>query len=362
MQLEKESINFNSILNKFEFVNGKKFLKSFPTTVGIGAHFFCNANCVFCLGGNYPYFTFDKYKDFFEEKLSDILCKASCVDFHGYGELLLMPKMNEFLSYLDKKLPNQIKTFFTNGIALKNIKFPTNSLYNVIVSLHASNRQLHNQIVGIDNFDDIISNIKKLQKQKNVRLNLYSVLTKLNLNDMEKFLLLANKLKIKNVIFRYLTIFEYKHFDLSVFFNKKLVNNKFKRVLDLSKNLGINVNLPYSFKKYNTFIQHCCSPWDYFYVENQGNVNKCIFADTHIGNLNKNSFDKIWNNKKYQMLRENLFLNKPDDVCKKCINYNKNNVNKLSSHITFRPQTYNKMLKYIMDNKEKYKLKLEDIF
>ena len=106
---------------------------------------------------------------------------------------------------------------------------------------------------------------------------------------MEKFLLLANKLKIKNVIFRYLTIFEYKHFDLSVFFNKKLVNNKFKRVLDLSKNLGINVNLPYSFKKYNTFIQHCCSPWDYFYVENQGNVNKCIFADTHIGNLNKNS-------------------------------------------------------------------------
>ena len=30
----------------------------------------------------------------------------------------------------------------------------------------------------------------------------------------------------------------------------------------------------------------------------QGNVNKCIFADTHIGNLNKSSFDKIWNNKK----------------------------------------------------------------
>lgn len=362
MQLEKGSIKFNSILNKFEFVNGKKFLKSFPTTVGIGTHFFCNANCVFCLGGNYPYFTIDRYKKFFEEKLSDVLCKTSFVDFHGYGELLLMPKMNEFLKYLDKKLPNQIKTFFTNGFALKNIKFPTNSFYNVIVSLHASNKQLHNQIVGIDSFDDIVSNIKKLQKQKNVKLNLYSVLTNLNLNDMEKFLLLANKLKIKNVIFRYLTIFEYKHFDLSVFFNKKLVNNKFKRVLDLSKNLGISVNLPYSFKKYNTFIQHCCSPWDYFYVENQGNVNKCIFADTHIGNLNKSSFYKIWNNKKYQILRENLFLNKPDDVCKKCINYNKNNVNKLSSHITFRPKTYSKMLKYIMDNKEKYKLKLEDIF
>ena len=119
------------------------------------------------------------------------------------------------------------------------------------------------------------------------------------------------------------------------FFNKKLVNSNFKKVLDLSKNLGIHVNLPCSFKKYNSLLQPCCSPWDYFYVENQGNVNKCIFADTHIGNLNKSSFDKIWNNKKY--------------------------VNKLSSHITFRPQTYNKMLKYIIDNKEKYKLKLEEI-
>ena len=169
MQLENGKIKFNNILNKFEYVNGKKFLKSVPTTIGIGTHFFCNAKCVFCLGGNYPYFTVNRYETFFEEKLSDILCKTSCVDFHGYGELLLMPKINEFLAYLDQKLPNQIKTFFTNGVALKNIKFPTNSLYNVIVSLHASNKQLHKQIVGIDNFDDIILSIKKLKQRKNIK-------------------------------------------------------------------------------------------------------------------------------------------------------------------------------------------------
>ncbi len=355
-----DAIEFNNLLNKFEFSKGKTRLKSVPTTIGVGAHFFCNANCVFCLGGKYPNFTFDRYKTFFEKKLSYVLKKTLNVDFHGYGEFLLMPGINKFLKYIDKKIPNQTKTFFTNGIALKNIKFPKKGIYNIVVSLHASNSKLHKQIVGIDKFDEIISNLKRIQKQNNIRITLCSILTKLNIDDMEDFILLAKSLNIKNVIFKYMTIFEYKHFDLSVFFNKKLVNKNFNKVLKLSKELGVNIVLPYAFKKYNK-KSVCPSPWDYFYVENQGNVNKCILADRHIGDLNKNSFDEIWNSLKYQKLRENLFLQKPDNVCKKCINYDRNNVNKLSSHITFRPNTYKKLIKYIIKNKQRYGLKMEDI-
>ncbi|MBO7431777.1 MAG: SPASM domain-containing protein [Elusimicrobia bacterium] len=356
-----KNIKFNNLLNKFELLKGKTTLKSVPTTIGVGAHFFCNAKCVFCLGGNYPNFTFDRYKSFFETKLSDILTKTLNVDFHGYGEFLLMPGINKFLKYIDTKIPNQTKTFFTNGVALKNINFPKNGVYNIVVSLHASNKDLHKKIVGIDKFDEIISNIKKVKKQKNVRITLCSILTNLNIDDMENFILLADKLNIKNVIFKYMTIFEYKHFDLSVFFNKKLVNKNFAKALKLSKQLGINISLPYSFKRYKNSICSCPSPWDYFYVENQGNVNKCILADSHIGNLNQNSFNEIWNSSKYQKLRKHLFSRKPDNVCKKCINYDKNNVNKLSSHITFRPDTHKKMLNYIIKNRPRYGLKMEDI-
>ena len=356
-----EIIKLNNILNKFELLKGKKELKSVPTTIGVGTHFFCNANCVFCLGGNYPIFSFDRYKTFFEEKLLSVLKKTLNVDFHGYGEFLLMPNINKFLKYIDKKIPNQTKTFFTNGISLKKINFPKNGLYNIVISLHASNKELHKKIVGVDKFDDIISNIKKIQKQKNIRISLCSILTNLNINDMSDFVLLAKKLHIKNVIFKYMTIFEKNHFDLSVFFDKKLVNKNFTKVSKLSRELKINVVLPFAFKKYKNSICVCPSPWDYFYVENQGNVNKCILADSHIGNLNKNSFDEIWNSLKYQKLRERLFLKKPDNICKKCMNYNKNNVNKLSSHITFRPNTYKNLLNYIIKNRQKYGLKMEDI-
>lgn len=354
-------IKFNNLLNKFELLKGKKILKSVPTTIGVGAHFFCNANCIFCLGGNYPSFSFDRYKNFFEDKLSRILEKTLNVDFHGYGEFLLMPGINKFLKYIDKKIPNQTKTFFTNGIALKKVNFPKKSLYNIIVSLHASNKELHKKIVGVDKFDEIISNLERIQKQKNIRISLCSILTKLNINDMENFVLLAKKLNVKNVTFKYMTIFKQKHFDLSVFFDKKLVNKNFMKVSKLAKQLEINVTLPCSFKKYNKSVCVCPSPWDYFYVENQGNVNKCILADSHIGNLNKISFDEIWNSSKYQKLRENLFLQKPDNICKKCINYDRNNVNKLSSHITFRPNTYKKLLNYIIKNRQQYGLKMEDI-
>lgn len=356
-----DKIKLNNLLNKFEMLKGKTLLKSVPTTIGIGAHFFCNAKCVFCLGGDYPNFTFDRYKSFFEEKLVDILPNTLNVDFHGYGEFLLMPQINEFLKYIDKKIPNQTKSFFTNGVALKNIKFPKHGIYNIVVSLHASNKELHKKIVDIDKFDEIISNIKKIQKQKNVRITLCSILTNLNIDDMENFVLLAKKINVKNIIFKYMTIFEYKHFDLSVFFNKKLVNKNLRKVLSLSKKLGVNVNLPWAFKRYKNKIVTCPSPWDYFYVENQGNVNKCILADSHIGNLNKDTFDDIWNSSKYQKLRKDLFFNEPDNVCKKCINYDNNNVNKLSAHLTFRPNTYKKLLNYIIKNRQKYGLQMEDI-
>lgn len=356
-----DDIKLNNLLNKFELLKGKTLLKSVPTTIGIGTHFFCNAKCVFCLGGQYPNFTFNRYKTFFEEKLVDIMKNALNVDFHGYGEFLLMPQINEFLRYIDKKIPNQTKTFFTNGVALKNIKFPKNGIYNIVISLHASNKELHKKIVGVDKFDEIISNIKKIQKQKNIRISLCSILTNLNIDDMENFVLLAKKLNINNVMFKYMTIFEYKHFDLSVFFNKKLVNKNFNKVSALSKKLNINTILPHAFKKYKKATKTCPSPWDYFYVENQGNVNKCILADNHIGNLNKNTFFDIWNSSKYQKLRQKLYLRKPDDVCKKCINYDSNNVNKLSSHITFRPKTHKKLLNYIIKNSHRYKLQPEDI-
>ncbi len=360
MPKKNSSINFNNLLNAFEINKKITVLGSVPRNIGIGAHFFCNADCIFCLGGNYPSFTVERYKQFFEEKLKGVLDKSENVDFHGYGELLLMPDINNFLRYINKTLPEQFKTFFTNGIALKDKNF-TGGKYNIIVSLHASNKELHKRIVGTDNFDYIISNIKSAVKQKNINVTLYSVLNTMNINDMCNFIELAAKLKVNNVVFRYLTVFEPKHFDLSVFMDRKNANENITKAVLLSEKLGIPVKVPEMFfngKKTNIM---CMQPWNYCYIETQGTVNPCCYADKNIGDLNNAEFSELWNSKKYRLLRKNIIEGKPCNACGICMENNSGRVDKISSHISFRPAVHRKMLKYIRDNKDRYSLSEKDI-
>jgi len=51
----------NRLLSGMELDNGKRILKSTPQYVTIGAHFRCNARCIFCLGGDYPDFSLDVF-------------------------------------------------------------------------------------------------------------------------------------------------------------------------------------------------------------------------------------------------------------------------------------------------------------
>lgn len=355
-------IKFNSILNNFEINKSSIVLSSAPKNIGIGAHFFCNAKCIFCLGGKYPEFSIERYKIFFEERLKDILIKAENVDFHGYGELLLMPDINSFIKRINKTLPDQRKTFFTNGINLKNKNFD-DGRFNIIISLHGSNAKLHKSIVGVEGFEEIISNIKELRKQKNIKITLYFVITKINLDDMCDFVRLGAKLKVDAITFRYLTIFDYKDFDLTVYMNKNQANENINKSLELAKRLGIYINVPRMFFNPGTkqIKKMCRCPWDYTYIENQGTVNACVFAGKHIGDLTNSAFKDVWNSAKYQKLRKELLTGQPNDICKKCIEYDSNNIDKISAHITFRPLTHKKMLTYITDNRKRYGLSLKDI-
>ncbi len=354
------SIKFNSVLNDFETAHSAIKLSSSPKNIGIGAHFFCNAKCIFCLGGDYPQFSIERYKMFFEEKLKDVLSKAENVDFHGYGELLLMPGINSFIKRINKTLPNQTKTFFTNGINLKNKDFDGGK-FNVIVSLHASDKKMHKYLTCTDAFDGIVENIKNAKKQKNLKISLYSVLNKINLCDMENLVRLAAKLKIDSVIFRYLTIFEYKDFDLTVFADKKKTNDMIDRAAELAKKYGVHANMPRKFFSQDLIPKICRCPWNYIYAENQGTVNACVFAGKHIGSLEKNSFLELWNSDRYKKLRKELADHKPNEICSKCPEYISANIDKISSHITFRPDTHKKMMEYAKKNMKKFNLTAKDI-
>jgi len=341
----------NAQLNKEEYISNKIILNSYPQEIGIGTHFTCNAKCKFCQGGDFPDFNLQVYKNFIEPKLRHVFSNTKNINFCGYGELLLIPQVEKFLDYLNQTLPQHKKIITTNGIPLKeNIaNFLIDNNYAIQVSLHASTPDLHKDITLTESFDKIIQNIENIINKRNeekTAVCLKSTLSTLNIEDLPNLVSLAIKLGVDELDCNYLVIYNNAHFKLSCFFQPELTNEIFDRAEEITAKSNLKLNLPPRFNKKdydgNGGNGGCLEPWKYFYVETQGSVTPCCFAAEHVGYLNKDDFNNVWNGKGYQILRRNLINMRHGNFeskswCRYCYKNDPKNVNEISSHISFRP-------------------------
>lgn len=363
--MNNDLIRTNAALNSYESSHGKTILTSTPQYVTIGTHYRCNADCVFCLGGDYPHFTLAIYKDLFEKKMGHVLRNANHVGFCGFGETLLMPGIEEFLDHLNATLPDNDKAFTTNGIALTDgvCQRLTDGKYSLMISLHASHRALHEQITRTKAFDTIIERLGKLvalkkRKGTSPSINLVFLLTRLNTHDLPAFVEKAKSWGADCVTCNYINIYEPEQLRLSSFFDQQAANEAIDRACEAAKRLDISFNHPPKFMPHEKKQggPACSNPWDFFYVETQGSVNPCCFAGNHIGYLTTDDFETIWNGAGYTRLREGLVNGNIHTWCRLCYNFDRNNVNDIRSHITFRPETQKKILEYLRAHRDEFPL------
>ena len=336
----------NSTLNLKEQIEKTVKLKSYPKIIGIGLHWKCNANCLFCNASqSADPFNFNTYKRLFEKKLADSLLHAEAVNLCGAGELLLLPQAEEFLSYLRTTQPNLLKIITTNGSPLIGINKSVliSDKISLIVSLHASNEKLHQQITGLTNFNQILKAIDGLlcarKNSSQLSIDLKFVANTLNIEDLPNFVELAHTLGADKVLCDYMQIPTAAHAKLSCFFKQGVTNKMLCLAEEKAAELNTPVVLPPKFA-YTDYSKHknqkaaCCTdPWEYLYAESEGSVIPCCFAPNHIGYLYKEPFDSIWNGKHYKDLRQSLIDNNPKSTCTFCYKGDPNNVNKLESHI-----------------------------
>ncbi|MFH1640423.1 MAG: SPASM domain-containing protein [Candidatus Omnitrophota bacterium] len=343
----------NILLNDFEYALGKITLQSTPEGVGIGAHYLCNAQCIFCLGGKHPPFSPERYKNFFEQKLGFVIDKARYVNLCGFGELLLMPGIERFLDYLNDRIPYTNKIFTTNGTPLTSqvSALLTKSKFVTEISLHASSSQLHRLITRTNAFEQITERIRRLvsmrKKDGQPSICLVFLINTLNIENLPDFVEFAAGLGADEVICNYLTVFTPAHLKLSCFFKQEITNSCLEEAEERAKRLKIRLKLPPKFgRSSQTGKTNLCSdPWKYFYVENQGSVLPCCYAGYHVGYLNQTDFETIWNGANYQYLRYSLVNGQPHEWCSYCYRYRSSNVNDIRSHINFRPNLRDKVLK-----------------
>lgn len=344
----------NLVLNDFEYAAGKLDLESTPEGVGIGAHYNCNAKCIFCLGGKPKLFSLERYKDFFEPKLGEVISKARYVNFCGFGELFLMPDIERFIAYAEEKYPRVNKIYTTNGSPLTKDKI----LYSLIrtkaavqVSLHACESRLHGFLTKMNNFDQISDAIKKLvsmrKDKEHPSVVLVFLVNTLNIESLPAFVEFAAGLGVNEVVCSYLTVFHRSQLKYSSFFKQDITAESFRRAEELSLRLNIPVRLPPTFgeKARHDKMLYCSDPWKYFYVENEGSVLPCCFAGDHIGYLDSADFGTLWNGAHYKNLRNSVSKGWTSEWCRYCYKYRSANVNDIRSHINFRPGLREKILK-----------------
>lgn len=346
----------NLLFNDFEYNIGKIHLDSTPEGVGIGAHYNCNAKCIFCLGGKPQLFSLQRYKEFFEPRLGPLLSRARYANFCGFGELLLLPDIENFLDHVNQSIPEVNKIYTTNGTPLLNkavAERVAQSKTALEVSLHASNDKLHRVLTRLNIFDQITSGIKQLISVRKNRTSPYLVLVflanTLNIEDLPNFIKFAASLGVDEVACNYMNIFHYSQVKLSCFFKQELTNAAFKKAQAIAHKVKMPLRLPPAFGMDTQQRRKsiCSDPWKYFYVENEGSVLPCCFAGDHVGYLGKVDFETIWNGFHYKNLRKSLVNADPGEWCKYCYKCRSENVNDIRAHINFKPGFRDKILKGI---------------
>ncbi len=344
------------LFNDFEYNVGKIYLESTPEGVGIGAHYNCNAKCIFCLGGKPKLFSLERFREFFEPRLGRIISNARFINFCGFGELLLMPDIAKFLEYVNQGYPELNKIYTTNGTPLLNKEVcarVTQSNTAIEISLHASNGRLHKILTGLSNFDQITQGIKQLISTRQSRMRPFIVLVflinTLNIEDLPDFIKLAAALGVDEVSCNYMSIFHRAHLKFSCFFKQEITNASFKKAQLLARKLKMPLRLP---PQFGTIVpagqrRTCSDPWKYFYVENESSVLPCCFAGDHVGYLGEADFETIWNGFHYKNLRSSLLNANPGQWCEYCYKYRSENINDIRAHINFRPGFRDKILKGI---------------
>lgn len=370
---ERTLSEINGALNEREFEAGAERAASTPRHITLGTHNACNAKCVFCLEGSYTRFSLALYKEFFEGRMGHFIRNAESLTFTGFGEILWVPGIEEFLDYINETLPRTKKIFTTNGTPLRPavVERLMRGDHTVQVSLHATNAALHRDLTGLDGqFDAILDNIRSMVALREARrepgakdgetfpfLRLTSVLNVRNIDDAPAFVQMAFDLGVQAIRCHYMTIFAPEHIEQSCFFDQARADRAIREARALAESLrqrdvrrAFEVELPPLFSDSEKAAPaRCRDPWQHLYVELMGSVQPCCNWGEHIGNLHEDSVDGLWNGSLYRSLRKGMASGEPHTWCRSCIRYVGYNVGDIRSHVTNRPNEQKKLLREIAD-------------
>jgi radical SAM protein with 4Fe4S-binding SPASM domain len=334
----------------------------------------CNLRCIMCAINQDPRIQKggEWYGDLDTNAFKNIepyLPKIERVDLNGHGESLMY---SNFLPILEKVKQGGSYVGLTSNALLINDHLARmmvkTKLDEIIISLHAAESDLYEQISRRGKLNKVLSNIRAINKYKNYYqtglpiLKFQFVAMKRNISQLEKVINLARDMGVVEVAV--LVLVEYDLVQGESLANyPELIKEYFPPAIECAKNLGVQLTIPplylgmlpknnklinkehgikdskislWKFLRnratslHKFFLQdssggnevkarYCFDPWNFCWVMQSGRVRPCCFMEEDMGSLVDQSFEEIWFGEKYELFRRQILENKPPEKCKECI-------------------------------------------
>lgn len=289
-----------------------------PQSFSIELNNTCNHRCVFCEAHSShlknPMKTFVMDKEFAKrliDNASNLGIGKKELGLYMNGEPFLYPHLEEIVKYANEKGTFPYIYLTSNGTVKEFSKLQAvidAGISSIRFSVNGTNKEDYKRIHGRDDFDTVVSNIKRLceyreNKGLNFAISISSVVTPITQNNEESLTELFGDL-VDDILF--MKVFKTNRFDNDEEF--------------FYSNSDMNTNDNYK----------CKSIFESMFIDAAGHVLLCCTsetyfnASTYVTQINPNGeieLDKVWNMPMYQKYRR-LFIEGKDlngTVCENCI-------------------------------------------
>lgn len=268
-----------------------------PVYVEISPVNYCNQKCIFC--------GLDAWHG--KEKLNTKTLEATILElaqmgtksimFAGAGESLLHPDLPEIV-----KLANDHKvevSITTNGSVDNKLDILKQNCSWIKISFDAGDMETYKKVHGVDMFDAVVSNIKKLVSlEGKAEITMQFLVLEENIHSIEEFIKLAESLGVDRIILK-----PYSQHLSSInkrgYFYYEETIELIDSIVKKYSHLNINFRKEAAETKSKKYDKCYSSGRFWSYIECDGNVYacSCFIGDERfvLGNINQNCFFDIWN-------------------------------------------------------------------
>ena len=267
------------------------------------------------------------------------------VVLHGIGEPLLNAEIFAIVAYLKSRAVTVL--FNSDAISLtarRALRLIESGLDEYRVSLDAATRETYQRLRGVDQFDRVVANVRRLvelerERGRSVpRVSLWFTASRANLDELPAFVQLAADLGVDEV---YVQRLVFNGLGLATAENALhgRLHRQEQELLDAAEGLAHTLGLALRASGLTTPLVSltggapsprpwagCQRPWTLSYVTANGNVLPCCISPwvardypaLILGNALAEPFADIWNGERYQRFRTTFESESPPDPCRGC--------------------------------------------